>query len=760
MKPIRTLATLSGLVLAAAWLTGCGDDDGQQVCGNDLVEGTEQCDGAELDGNSCTTIQGGFTGGTLACDNQCAFDTSQCTTGQQECGNNVTEAGEDCDGVDLGGNACTDVGSYTGGTLDCNANCTWDVTGCVEDPCGNGNIDTGEDCDGVNLDGNDCTDVGNYTGGTLGCDTDCTFDTTLCDAPVSCGNGTIDAGEDCDGSNLGGNDCADVGSYNSGTLGCENDCTWDVSGCEYILSPSEEIAAVRATSDGTGYTLPVGNVWVTYVKAALGDDVAGFFVQAEQSGPALFVSVDPQTLNPVPAVGDDVSFTVTEIETVEARRQIAAITGWAVNTSGHDVTTLTQGVSTATDLVSALGDYEVELISLDATIVGAGVYGGAGHTRHYIDTAGIVGDNDLMLRLSDTLATTLDLEPGCLVSVSDTPLWRYYTDAQVSAYAMSDIAVTSCPPPQVLSAGTTGDQTVVITMSRDIAPASITDASTQITFDNGLSATGAAVNGKEITVMTSAQTAGATYIVTVANTVTDTRGVGVDPAANTAAFLGFGTPVFEAPCNDGIDGDGDGYIDCLDADCAGDAACSWGSQLYLWELDADQPGADTAEFVEIWNNTGAMVDFDGADRYFLILINGSTIGAYDQFLLTGTVAAGDVFVVGNTAGADMVLGGAIQNDAEGILLVQCNTCSDVMTDFPDGWVPSGYPNYTSGNGRAVTWIDSIAHDSGDADIPALMTALGVTLQFNEGSGTAAGLQRTSPGNWTQALPSPGMTGIE
>ncbi|MBU1410051.1 hypothetical protein KKC22_00915, partial [Myxococcota bacterium] len=33
------------------------------TCGNDTVEGTEVCDGADLAGESCTTR--GFTGGTL-----------------------------------------------------------------------------------------------------------------------------------------------------------------------------------------------------------------------------------------------------------------------------------------------------------------------------------------------------------------------------------------------------------------------------------------------------------------------------------------------------------------------------------------------------------------------------------------------------------------------------------------------------------------------------------------------------------------------
>lgn len=45
--------------------------------------------------------------------------------------------------------------------------------------CGNGAIDTGEDCDGTNLNNSTCQDL-DYTGGTLACDSTCQFDLTMC----------------------------------------------------------------------------------------------------------------------------------------------------------------------------------------------------------------------------------------------------------------------------------------------------------------------------------------------------------------------------------------------------------------------------------------------------------------------------------------------------------------------------------------------------------------------------------------------------
>ena len=49
------------------------------MCGNDMIEGGEECDGSDLGGETC--ISQGFSGGTLGCDSGCGFDTSQCTSG-------------------------------------------------------------------------------------------------------------------------------------------------------------------------------------------------------------------------------------------------------------------------------------------------------------------------------------------------------------------------------------------------------------------------------------------------------------------------------------------------------------------------------------------------------------------------------------------------------------------------------------------------------------------------------------------------------
>lgn len=54
------------------------------VCGNGIVESSEQCDGQNLNGASCTTQ--GFSSGTLSCAS-CQFVTTQCVQASAQCGN-------------------------------------------------------------------------------------------------------------------------------------------------------------------------------------------------------------------------------------------------------------------------------------------------------------------------------------------------------------------------------------------------------------------------------------------------------------------------------------------------------------------------------------------------------------------------------------------------------------------------------------------------------------------------------------------------
>jgi hypothetical protein len=95
------------------------------VCGNDVAEVGEVCDGADLGGQTCGDALG-CVGGVLLCATDCqSFDTALCSGS-----NGVQEAPEECDGLDFGTSSCSDFGCG-GGNLSCNFDCTIDASSCL-----------------------------------------------------------------------------------------------------------------------------------------------------------------------------------------------------------------------------------------------------------------------------------------------------------------------------------------------------------------------------------------------------------------------------------------------------------------------------------------------------------------------------------------------------------------------------------------------------------------------------------------------------
>ncbi len=189
-------------------------------CGDDKKNTSDDCDGTDLAGKKCADL--GNEGGTLACKKDCSwFDTSKC----YRCGDDKKTPGDVCDGKDLGGETCKTKG-YDGGKLKCYKSCTgYDVTGCYK--CGDGKIPHGDVCDGSALGGKTCKSFG-WDGGTLKCKLNCSwFDESDCHR---CGDGKKKGPEKCDGLDLGTADCATAGML-TGTLACKKDCTFDTSSC-------------------------------------------------------------------------------------------------------------------------------------------------------------------------------------------------------------------------------------------------------------------------------------------------------------------------------------------------------------------------------------------------------------------------------------------------------------------------------------------------------------------------------------------------
>lgn len=66
---------------------------------------------------------------------QAPTPTVTATTGAIGCGDGIVEGAEDCDGANLDDETCTSLCIEPGGTLRCNPDCTFDVSGCNDPDC-------------------------------------------------------------------------------------------------------------------------------------------------------------------------------------------------------------------------------------------------------------------------------------------------------------------------------------------------------------------------------------------------------------------------------------------------------------------------------------------------------------------------------------------------------------------------------------------------------------------------------------------------
>lgn len=333
---------------------------------------------------------------------------------------------------------------------------------------------------------------------------------------------------------------------------------------------SAQIQAVRDAADGVT-DLPVDDAVVTYTKSGAIGDPAGFFVQAERMGPAIFVAVDPASLTPPAEAGQVVDFRVTDLTTEQGRREVVSIADWNVDSSGHDVGFLVQNV-TAIDLPTMIDDFESELVT--ATFEPFGILRGAGtgFQKISVHTAGAPDTVLMTLRMPTTLAESFAFEPGCRYTVTGTPLWRLNDEVQLSAFEAAELMRADCDTPTVTGAWALNERSVVVRLSRTVDPASVMADGSQLAVEDSASAvvpvTGAtAVAGERFLIVETGADLEADefYTVTVDSSVLDTAGTGVDPTMNSEVFAGY-TP-----------------------------------HLVINELDYDQAGDDAAEFIEIHN---------------------------------------------------------------------------------------------------------------------------------------------------------------
>ncbi len=201
----------------------------------------------------------------------------------------------------------------------------------------------------------------------------------------------------------------------------------------------------------------------------------------------------------------------------------------------------------------------------------------------------------------------------------------------------------------------------------------------------------------------------------------------------------------------------DGYaVDTFDGLGAHSAVCQIEPSLLINEVDADQSGTDSAEFIELYDGGAGNTALSGL---VLVLYNGNDDASYAAFDLDGwsTDANGYFVLCGNPANVpnchldvspDTNL---LQNGPDAVALYTGNAAS----------FPSGTPVTTA------NLIDALVYDTDDADDPGLLVLLNPSQpQVNEngrGDALAHSNQRCPNGSggarntlsYSQYSPTPG-----
>lgn len=156
------------------------------------------------------------------------------------------------------------------------------------------------------------------------------------------------------------------------------------------------------------------------------------------------------------------------------------------------------------------------------------------------------------------------------------------------------------------------------------------------------------------------------------------------------------------------------------------------------EIDADQSGSDTGEFIEISWTPNTMLD-----GLVLVLFNGSSDTSYAAFDLDGvSTDANGFYVIGNSgvSGVDLVQpSNFLQNGADAVALYTGND-----TDFPNGT-----------SATSTNLIDAIVYGTNDSNDTGLLTALNETTQYNDTA--TESLQLQNDGTYIAATPTPDAT---
>ena len=142
--------------------------------------------------------------------------------------------------------------------------------------------------------------------------------------------------------------------------------------------------------------------------------------------------------------------------------------------------------------------------------------------------------------------------------------------------------------------------------------------------------------------------------------------------------------------------------------------------IVINEVDADTPGSDEAEFIELYDGGAGNTSLTGL---VIVLYNGNGDASYSAIDLSGYATdAEGYFVVGNASvsNVDLVIANnSLQNGADAVALYQASAA-----DFPSGTLVT-----------TANLLDAVVYDTNDADDVELLVLLNAgEPQINEDGG--------------------------